>query len=222
VDATYVYDRRIKKSMLLPLVASVLLLTGCGGKTLISAKPSFNEKNTIEIVHDSAAGIGYVLKQESKNPEKVCRTTSPDFVSGKADQLNLAGPLASNIGASDAFEAVTLGGRSPTVLIVREMMYRACELSLNVNANLDQSLSIYKALLDETVKVVNAAPKITGTQSSSLNAPIVNMPNATPVAPTSPATPAVSFSQPIGNPPTAGAFPQLSLPNAAQQPSGPP
>ncbi len=101
-------------------------------------------------------------------------------------------------------------------------MYRACELSLNVNANLDQSLSIYKALLDETVKVVNAAPKNTGTQSLSLNAPIVNMPNAPPVAPTSPATPAASFSQPIGNPPTAGAFPQLSLHNAAQQPSGPP
>ena len=49
-----------------------------------------------------------------------------------------------------------LGGRSPAVLISREIMYRTCELYVNGRMSKEESISIFKSSLDRVVEVTKA------------------------------------------------------------------
>ena len=72
---------------------------------------------------------------------------------------------------------VTLGGRTPDVLLSREFMFRACELALNTNATQEESLDIYKRFLDSLEKISSLQVKSAGTASTTAAAPTITREN---------------------------------------------
>ncbi len=104
------------------------------------------------------------------DPERYCAARQSDV----ADTRSVGGSIGvsapgSGEGISEGSSqgALALGGRSPSVLIVREMMYRACELALNLNAGNEQTMEIYKLFMEKTKEITALQ---TGSGSSALGA----------------------------------------------------
>lgn len=62
------------------------------------------------------------------------KVTTPSNVTGEG---SFSGEFASNV--------IQLAGRTQLVLLAREMLYRACELSVNQQADKDTAVTLYKA-----------------------------------------------------------------------------
>ena len=77
---------------------------------------------------------------------------------GSRGGIRLALPLGAqkSIGEDVSRGAMSLGGRNPGVLIAHELLYRACELSLNLNADSALTLKIYERFLQSLELVVKA------------------------------------------------------------------
>ena len=77
--------------------------------------------------------------------------------------------MGDSISDKSSSGAVTLGGRDPTVLITRELMFRACELTLNTNAKPEAAVKIYVDTLKALLKIIKVHKGL-GTHSVSSNA----------------------------------------------------
>ncbi len=85
--------------------------------------------------------------------ERHCRAPGPDFSVEASDGVNLGlgspvpGMGKGSVGFDSGQAALSLGGRSADVLLTRELMYRACELTANLNSNNKESKEIYYRFL---------------------------------------------------------------------------
>lgn len=175
----------------LALVMVLLGTSGCG-----SLGSLLNGKYTGQLV--DRAGIDIVLSpsdyqeiliKDAGSKERACLAPGPDFSVTASGGVNLStgaptGPKEA-IGAEVSRGALGLGGRNPEVLIARELMFRACELSLNLNADEATTLHIYMRFLE-------AIEKISQYQTGAGTEPVA-------------ATPAIPA--PSGFQPPAGALP---------------
>ncbi|HFC30403.1 MAG TPA: hypothetical protein ENJ44_05105 [Oceanospirillales bacterium] len=120
-----------------------------------------------------------IMRNDSKNAyfkdfnsmEKFCASRGSDSISVSQQEFQLgvsALDKSDNIGEESGSGAIALGGRSPTVLITRELMYRACELTLNINADNDKTLEIYKIFLDYVLKIVKNEHDIGSNTNSAI------------------------------------------------------
>jgi hypothetical protein len=137
----------------------VLIVAGGGLKWLMPSRDSAREirRDGLDIVLDHAVGVGFVFKDE-QTKERFCRTPGPDFASGTGGGFNIDTGQGPKIGVSDSYNAMSMGGRSPDVLIMRELLYRACELAMNANASPEQTLEIYKFFINEGQKFARVNP----------------------------------------------------------------
>jgi hypothetical protein len=103
-----------------------------------------------------------------------------------------AGGKTVGLGEGASRGTVALGGRDPAVLIAREMLYRACELSINLNLNTADALRLHRDVLDAIVKVSGVQ---TGTGSSAL----ADTPAAPQMAAPTPGTPQPAASAPASS-----------------------
>ncbi|HBL16790.1 MAG TPA: hypothetical protein DD417_08585 [Elusimicrobia bacterium] len=93
---------------------------------------------------------------------RTCLTPPHDSVSGATGGIGLSvgvpgvPALKEGMTVERGKGELSLGGRSPAALISRELMYRACELSLNLNADKDTTLRIYERFLQALEKVAAA------------------------------------------------------------------
>ena len=151
------------------IAALTLIVTGGGLKWLLPSRDSAREiqREGLDIVLDHAVGVGFVFRDE-KTQERFCRTPGPDFASGNGGGFNIDTGQGPKIGVNDSYNAMSMGGRSPDVLIMRELLYRACELALNANATPEQTLEIYKFFINEGQKFAKVAPPGAPTSSASL------------------------------------------------------
>ncbi len=99
--------------------------------------------------------------------ERHCRAPGPDVSiessSGVSFGVSIAGD-ADKISDGSSQAGLALGGRNPAVLITRELMYRACELSSNLNASKKDTLLIYERFLQAAEK---SFPSQTGAGSAT-------------------------------------------------------
>ena len=104
----------------------------------------------------------------SASDERHCRAPDPDFTVQQSDQLNLSIPAngGESLGGGENQTGLSLGGRTPTVLITRELMYRACELAANINADSENSVAIYATFL-QAIKDITQQQSDSGTASES-------------------------------------------------------
>ena len=145
-------------------ILSLLLLSGC-----VSAPGS----NTRNVHYQARSGVDTLLMPAEyrevyfnggETGDKHCRAPGPDFTVQASDGGSVGGSLMQgtkdSLGISSGESALTLGGRSPEVLLARELLYRACELSLNTNANSQQATDIYYRFLDAVVQLSKHQSKI--------------------------------------------------------------
>ena len=126
------------------------------------------EKIDIATNNDLALGVNVISNhpdiintyiQPNSNQNMLCVEPDPDMVSTFSGSVSLGATVAGNNDAfsgSDGSSALATGGLSPMVLITRELLYRACELSMNSNANAEQQLAIYKMFLS-TIEKLNTS-----------------------------------------------------------------
>ncbi|MBE0622919.1 MAG: hypothetical protein IH605_20200 [Burkholderiales bacterium] len=113
-----------------------------------------------KVLYDNK-GLDVIWNSASKNPsyiknenarEKFCAGSGADVVRTGGFGLSLSGSEGTeqgSVGMSNAHGVADLGGRSAALLFTRELMYRACELSLNTDSDRDQAMEIYKLLISK-------------------------------------------------------------------------
>lgn len=164
-----------------------MLLSGCSTVDILSGGDKkfkdhhLYDRQGINILVENSNLKTTVIKDKD-SLERICRSPNPDFAAGQTAGVSLGIGQGPSIGTSSGAMIDSLGGRSPAVLITRELMYRACELSLNLQANPDLSKEIYWRFLS-TVELAIKSQSGPGVQSTSItsntNAPSTFTPPST-------------------------------------------
>jgi hypothetical protein len=134
-------------------LAATLVVAGCGTFGSQSRATLF-DRTGVDVVIEPITGNSFLLTDE-KIKDQFCMTPPPDLTDSKnsSGSLSVKGvSLSEGVGASVA----ALGGRSPAVLISREIMYRTCELYVNARMTKEESLSLFKSSLDRVIEVTKA------------------------------------------------------------------
>lgn len=161
------------------LISSILTISGCANFSPKKAKGVIFERDGVSTLLISS-DMREVYFKDQQSLERHCRAPDPDFTIESSSGVSIGATFlkkSEEIGETKGQTALALGGRSPAVLLTRELMYRACELSLNLNANKEMSLSIYYRFLQTIEKSfeIQTKPQIepqmeTGTNEAAGNA----------------------------------------------------
>lgn len=141
-----------------PALAAALALAGCAG-TLPpqSTQEIFAERGGVR--GDGAAvglevltvpeGQRVMLIKSPDDVERVCapRESDQGFSVSEGLQLSLPGAAGGAIGEEAGAKAVPLAHPTAIVLLARELLFRACELSLNLDADAAETRAIYERFL---------------------------------------------------------------------------
>jgi hypothetical protein len=138
------------------LLICISLVTGCSSLAPGSSYKQITERDGVDIGLIPASYREVYLSPEGSK-ERHCRAPAPDFTVQASEQFKLAIPGINDeeLDSGENQSALSLGGRSPLVLISRELLYRACELSSNINADTKTTLSIYQQFLDVLEKIAS-------------------------------------------------------------------
>lgn len=163
-----------------------LSLVGCGGLPSSSDGRMENliDREAVDIVAADAGRQLTFLKD--KTTERFCMAPAPDFSRTAGSQvmggLPTIGGGSIGLGSNTTKGSLDLGGRDPAVLIARELLYRACELATNTNADPATEREIYNRFL---AAIIEIAKSRTGPGSAPLaTEPSILPPvNVTPIQP---------------------------------------
>jgi len=157
---------------LLALVG-ILSLNGCANHAFTQSFS--NQVRTLDGIdiysEDGERGLMFIM--DSSTTEKYCLAPSPDAVVSGAEGvgLTLAGKdSSSSISNEGQIGTLGLGGRAPSILITRELLYRTCEFSLNYRLDKDEALAFYRENLKALQALLPAQTEL-GDSSSGSAAP---------------------------------------------------
>jgi hypothetical protein len=183
----------LRRRDLVPLLLTLAaLLSGCGTLSNEADKShALIDRNGIDILIEDASRKTTVFK-DKHSIERFCRSPNPDFATGTSNSVSLGLAKGTSIGTGSSAEIDAFGGRSPSVLITRELMYRACELALNLDANEALSKEIYWKFLS-TIEIALKSQTGVGSQGSAVS-------NSSPSLPLPGPTNSPSVTAPVGQP----------------------
>lgn len=176
------------KIMALGLSCCVSLsLLGCGilPETSDGRAENLVDREGVDIVAADAGRQIAVLKDKA-SLERFCMSPAPDFSRTAGSQVMSALPTMGGgsigLGSNTSKGALDLGGRDPAVLIARELLYRACELASNTQADPATERAIYDKFL---AAIIEIAKTRTGPGSAPLATEPSTLPpvNVTPIQP---------------------------------------
>lgn len=147
------------------VVSGLLVLSGCANPQMHAEIVKIEDYPAYTITYPAELRGAYFFKNGSTL--KYCAEPAPDvaldtlqkFTMGLtatlADAEKVGGKLATELSA----EVVQLAGRTELLLLAREMLYRACELSLNGTTESKVSMNLYRrvALLVENLSLADKA-----------------------------------------------------------------
>jgi hypothetical protein len=148
------------KINLLPATAVIAFaLCGCAQVPRLSGhSETVIDRAGIDVIaSDSSRQLTYL--KDRGTTERFCRGPGSDSVTTSGEGFNVGVPLhgiGAGIGEGKTAGAVDLGGRNPAVLVARELMYRACELASNTNADPATERQIYLQFLQAVVSISKA------------------------------------------------------------------
>ncbi len=110
----------------------------------------------LDLKEDSMVSVTAVLSQTfirgKESNYRICAQPMPDAVfdqSGGADiSVSVPGMGSEEVGEKEGSNQAEMSGRTPAVLMAREMFYRACEFSTNFNLPSDQASEVYLKTLE--------------------------------------------------------------------------
>ena len=163
------------------LYLCIPLFVGCSSTSLLQRAEIIPDKNIIQVQHDSQNGITFIGWPPNSNL-RLCKAPAPDVLSGQGSSISFAAPSLPGATGNTAsvgsnFEAAVLGGRSPSVLIARDYIYRACELSANLNLSKEETLQVYQMFLEKAQAMANFTGRNVGSTASQLTAPAPAQPS---------------------------------------------
>lgn len=132
------------------ILFSAFVLTSCAGLPTTQVN-NYNPTDGI-VMHTYNDSMQNAFFKEKPVYTKFCLEPSPDLGESASDSFILSDARES-VGLKDGTKAVALGGRANLTLVTRTLMYRACELSMNLNADKDETLKIYDRFLDTIEKI---------------------------------------------------------------------
>lgn len=165
-------------------VASILALTAC--TEIYEPTPKVTTVHDTWIISGTAAlSDTFVRSPDSKT--YWCTEPPPDsaFNQGDSADFNISiisvggGGDSSSDGVSESSEETELAGRTPSLLISRELFFRACEFSHNFNLSKEEALTLYNKTLDIVDKnwateaaqtTVTIGDTVTTTQGATVSA----------------------------------------------------
>jgi len=164
---------RSRRCAIARLAATFLVLAalaGCGSMSsmLSPDRSSLYDRDGVDLVLDHTTGFATIFK-EANSTERSCRSVGPDFVTGQGDSISISAVGGGGVSGGKSFDAAVAGGRSPGLLALREILYRACELSLNLNADKQLSMEIYKHFLGKAIDASKALAQSKGSAGETLN-----------------------------------------------------
>lgn len=161
----------LSRTALFPALLLVLgLATGCS----VTAQPPVTsqvERSGLDVVI-VPEGQKAAFFKDGGSLERFCAAPESDVADVYGGGLSLGaseGDLGESVGYSQSESAVALGGRSPVTLLTRELLYRACELSLNINADGQTTQDIYDRFLEAVIKI-SAQQVASGTGTATVSA----------------------------------------------------
>lgn len=138
-------------------VLACLSATGCASLADVK-KEELVDRNGIDIIGSPSDRL-HIIILEGGSREQFCKGPGPDIAMTASAGINVglggvAGlPANAKIGESIGRGAMDLGGRSPAVLLARELLYRACELALNTRIDASTTISVFKMVLDSIERI---------------------------------------------------------------------
>ena len=168
------------------------LLAGCGTIAKLVGNDdkahAIYDRQGLDLFVEDANKKTTIIKDKN-SLERFCRSPNPDFASGATSAVSLGLGRGPSIGTSSGAAIDSLGGRSPALLITRELMYRACELALNLDADVALSREIYWRFLG-TIELAIKDQTGTGVQGSTVTtSAAASVPAAMPQGGASPMMP---------------------------------
>jgi hypothetical protein len=151
------------------LTTAMLALSACSGQSTEMVKPSVMEVNGLRIYNADSEHQTSFIKDHGSS-ERVCFSRGEDAV--ETQSSGISGDLGFLNTSEDMSEtssrgAVVLGGRNPAVLISREVFYRICELTINLNLSKDEAIKLFREGMDITTKLsISDTPKPSASAST--------------------------------------------------------
>lgn len=138
-------------------VTAVLSLASCAGSAM--SRPTEGQlfdREGIDVIL-TPADTETVYFKDPGSQERYCRSPESDTASTVSEGVSIGSPVgAGSVGKDASRGSLSLGGRNPAVLIAREFLYRACELSLNLNADSALTLQIYERFLKSIEEIAKS------------------------------------------------------------------
>ncbi|WP_157511011.1 hypothetical protein [Frateuria sp. Soil773] len=143
---------------LLVVAGGCLAMHGCVNFTAPARKHSL-ENGVVWIDYDSSRRGAFLVPAGAEGKFKFCSEPVPDVALTLATKIS--GKLKNSGGEGGAdgsatATAIALSGRTQTVLIAREALYRICEASLNRKISDADLLSYFKEVMNSINTIANA------------------------------------------------------------------
>jgi hypothetical protein len=143
------------------LISFLFSIAACTSKI---SPPVMIDNGSVQVINHSTSQVATYIKKKEQGLW-LCKENFKDAVKTSHAGATLTGLApGENVHAGESSGAIGLGGMDPEVLITSELLYRACELCANLNADKQLSLQIYKMFL-ETLNKTAAVQTGTGTKS---------------------------------------------------------
>jgi hypothetical protein len=136
------------------LLAAVffLVLASCSSTKADKDKIIFNRPGGTDIILIPDNFVASYITS-SVNNERNCLAPAPDVTDSSADSLKLGDAAGDAVGLTDGETTKGLGDITPNLLLARELLFRACELTSNINADTETSITIYNSFLKSIVDI---------------------------------------------------------------------
>ena len=137
-------------------ILSISALAGCGSliNDAATQRAAVYDRVGVDVIIEPTTGNSFVLTDE-KIFDQFCMAPPPDLsdVKGSSGSVSVKGvSLSDNTSVSVA----ALGGRSPAVLISREILFRTCELYVNLRLTKTEAIALFKDSISEVVDVTKS------------------------------------------------------------------
>jgi len=152
-------------------IGGLLLFSGCSTLNPLEIKPIEDSMKGPPVIYGTTAAVRNMVVRDKDSGRIICAEPMPDAAFDDEDEFDWDFSFISFGGdekgeeQSGSVEA-GLGGRSPNVLITREVLYRFCEFIGNTDFTNDEKAAMFKDVLDSVVEI-NKVSLGTGTRAQA-------------------------------------------------------
>lgn len=143
-----------KKISLIFLGMTGLVLSACSTAQYPEPRQSMIETNHV-LTTTSGQGQTYVFRKDADFI--LCTNSQPDAAFDQSEGLDLTIGLVNtgsdSGGVSEGDQELELAGRSPALLMSRELFFRACEFSHNYKLTQQEAKALYEKTLDGVLAI---------------------------------------------------------------------